>query len=185
MYEVRLKSGLRVYYGIEGEGLILLGGSGKRKHERTMKSQDAENALLNGGAVKSDLDEELVQNAVDDPDAYRALEDGIEEARDNEEEAHCLSLLSLKAEADRRIRVRDDIRRYRDMPEQDVANKELAVGVRLSAPTSGQYQRRGLRGGRGPEATFVRGESMPPSQKPQPAGVSKRTTGAAGRTPRP
>ena len=78
-----------------------------------MKSQDAENASPNGGAVKSDLDEELVQNAVADPDAYRALEDGIEEARDNEEEAHYRSLLSLKAEADRRIRVHDDIRCYR------------------------------------------------------------------------
>lgn len=35
-----------------------------------------------------------------------------------------------------------------------------------TAPTSGQYQIVGPRGGSGPERTVVRGEPMPPTPKP-------------------
>jgi len=34
------------------------------------------------------------------------------------------------------------------------------------APVSGQYQQIGPRGGKGPERTVVKGEPMPPTQKP-------------------
>ena len=35
-----------------------------------------------------------------------------------------------------------------------------------TAPTSGQYQKIGPRGGRGPEVTSVKGEPLPPTQTP-------------------
>ena len=34
------------------------------------------------------------------------------------------------------------------------------------APASGQYERIGPRGGKGPEVTVVKGEPLPPSPKP-------------------
>jgi len=35
-----------------------------------------------------------------------------------------------------------------------------------TAPASGQYQQVGPRGGKGPEVTVSKGETMPPTQKP-------------------
>ena len=63
-----------------------------------------------GGAVKTDLDEEIVQGAVSSDDSRKGLVYGIQDAKDEGDEAGAASLTALLHEADRRRRVQDRVR---------------------------------------------------------------------------
>ena len=65
---------------------------------------------LTTGAVKNDHDEEIVQGAVEDDDARRGLEDGIQDAIDDGDNEGVESLSALLHETNRRRRVRELIR---------------------------------------------------------------------------
>ena len=63
-----------------------------------------------GGAVRNDQDEAIVQGAVEDAKARQVLVDGIETCRIEGDMPSFKHFTALLAEADRRIRVREEIR---------------------------------------------------------------------------
>ena len=68
-----------------------------------------DNEWPNGGAVRNDQDEAIVQGAVEDAEARQVLVDGIETCRIEGDMPSFQHFTALLAEADRRIRVREEI----------------------------------------------------------------------------
>jgi hypothetical protein len=50
-----------------------------------------------------------------------------------------------------------------------------------SAPASGQYQQIGPRGGKGPEVTVSKGETLPPAPKGSTYRIADRSNNKSGR----
>ena len=72
-----------------------------------------------GGAVKTDFDEEIVQEAVADDEYRRGVVAGIQDAKDEGDEAGAASLTALLGEADRRRRVQERVRTARKLHRAD------------------------------------------------------------------
>ena len=68
-----------------------------------------------GGAVKTDFNEEIVQEAVADDEYRRGVVAGIQDAKDEGDEAGAASLTALLDESDRRRRVLDRVRTARKL----------------------------------------------------------------------
>ena len=60
-----------------------------------------------------------------------------------------------------------------------MANKPLKSGH--TAPASGQYQQIGPRGGKGPEVTVSKGETLPPAPKGSTYRIADRSNNKSGR----
>lgn len=61
-----------------------------------------------------------------------------------------------------------------------MANKPLKPGH--TAPVSAQYQIVGPRGGKGPEVTVSKGETLPPAPKGSTFRIADRTDNKSGRS---
>lgn len=92
----------------------------------------------NGGAVRNDQDEGIVQGAVEDAEARQVLVDGIETCRIEGDEPSYRHFTALLAEADRRIRVRDEIRDARAHALDSAVRTEVAGGGRFTASTQAE-----------------------------------------------